>query len=188
MNKQFQIQVHTVEEILLTNWCGEYSIDFETAFSSLNCFAGIRTKHLRFEVKKHKFELGHVLFRGCRLPNTLGLEVFGPQKPTQKTKPEQVFGRPGSGYMFKDGESSYHLCFFFHTMSRSILLYARKLDLKKTTCNIPFSPPPKSFKCLSAWIFAGPEYSCETKTLVIQLQDTVEVTRLYLTREKVAKS
>ena len=30
-----------------------------------------------------------------RLPNTLFLEIFEPQKPTQKTKPQQVFGSLG---------------------------------------------------------------------------------------------
>ena len=32
-----------------------------------------------------------------RLPNTLGLEICGSQKPTQRTKPQQVFGRLGYG-------------------------------------------------------------------------------------------
>ena len=35
------------------------------------------------------------LFTYPRLPNTLSLEIFGPQKPTQKTKPQQVFGSLG---------------------------------------------------------------------------------------------
>ena len=35
-----------------------------------------------------------------RLPNTLGLEVFGPQNPTQKTKPQPVFGRLGYWWTF----------------------------------------------------------------------------------------
>ena len=30
-----------------------------------------------------------------RLPNTLGLEVFGPQKHTYNTEPQEVFGRLG---------------------------------------------------------------------------------------------
>ena len=30
-----------------------------------------------------------------RLPNTLGLEVFGPQKHTKNTEPQEVFGRLG---------------------------------------------------------------------------------------------
>ncbi len=36
-----------------------------------------------------------LLGQSPRLPNTLGLEVFGPQKHTIQTPPQQVFGRLG---------------------------------------------------------------------------------------------